>query len=676
MPVSATPISAQKLRLIDDNSQYQALSRRSIRYHRSSATEKQDSITSFVAQRSIQPTAVHVQRWQADVLEQEEGAGTVQSKHKYSNNQDNASLGLEQAWHVTPAWIQDLKGEDQATPSGNSQIEKLNQNLSHYYDAQSKQFIANSTVRDTQVGYWFELNEHPEIDQHNGSDNEFLITGKQYYNQNNLPKDLNEQINQLINQSNWNSSFKRDSNQEERQSNCLILQRRNIPTVPAYNPLEHRPAAYPQRAKVVGPAGEEIHVDEWGRIKVRFLFSRAEDNQADGGAGSNNNDTDSAWVDVLTPWAGEGYGARFLPRIDEIVVIDFFDGNIDRPFVLGRIHEAQRSPTKFDLKGQLPDTKKLAGIRSKEVQGEGYGQLRFDDTTGQISTQLQNSHGASQLNLGNLSHPKETETSKGRGEGFELRTDQWGAIRAGKGLLISSASQENAKDIQLNIKELLTQLNESIEKLKSLEKNARVSKAFQDENYQISNDLIAQIENSLEKFEHPNILLSTPQDFVSVSQKNQTHVAKENIKIISGQQLDISSNGELTAHAANGLSFYTQEKGINIVATQGEIKVHAQNDQIDLASLKDFKIMSTENSITIAAKKEIMLTCGGGYIKIKTDGSIDINSPGLVEVRSAQAQFVKGTRHNFQLPNISTKICIPCLIDAARKGLPFVNREI
>ena len=398
MPVSATPISAQKLRLIDDNSQYQALSRRSIRYHRSSATEKQDSITSFVAQRSIQPTAVHVQRWQADVLEQEEGAGTVQSKHKYSNNQDNASLGLEQAWHVTPAWIQDLKGEDQATPSGNSQIEKLNQNLSHYYDAQSKQFIANSTVRDTQVGYWFELNEHPEIDQHNGSDNEFLITGKQYYNQNNLPKDLNEQINQLINQSNWNSSFKRDSNQEERQSNCLILQRRNIPTVPAYNPLEHRPAAYPQRAKVVGPAGEEIHVDEWGRIKVRFLFSRAEDNQADGGAGSNNNDTDSAWVDVLTPWAGEGYGARFLPRIDEIVVIDFFDGNIDRPFVLGRIHEAQRSPTKFDLKGQLPDTKKLAGIRSKEVQGEGYGQLRFDDTTGQISTQLQNSHGASQLN--------------------------------------------------------------------------------------------------------------------------------------------------------------------------------------------------------------------------------------------------------------------------------------
>ncbi|QOW50233.1 type VI secretion system tip protein VgrG [Acinetobacter sp. YH12138] len=674
VPHSSAQIEKQKLRLIDDNSQYQALSRRSIRFHRSSATEKQDSITSLIGERSIQPTAVHVQRWQADGLSQEEGAGSVQSKHLHSQSQDNASLSLEQAWHISPAWMQDLKGEDQATASSNSQIEKLNQNLTRYHELQSKKFSAQSTVRDTQVGYWFELNEHPEIDQHSGADKQFLITEKKFYNQNNLPKDLSEQVNQLIEQSQWN--IKPIHEQAERQANQLTLQRRNIATVPEYNPLEHRPSTHPQRAKVVGPSGEEIHVDEWGRIKVRFLFTRGDDHSHDGGAGSNDNDTDSAWVDVLTPWAGEGYGARFLPRINEIVVIDFFDGNIDRPFVVGRIHEAQRSPTQFDSKGKLPDTKKLAGIKSKEVQGEGFGQLCFDDTTGQISTQLQSTHGATQLNLGNLSHPKETAESEGRGEGFELRTDQWGAIRAGKGLLISSASQENAKDIQLNIKELLTQLNESIEKLKSLEKNARVSKAFQDENYQISNDLIAQVENSLEKFEHPNILLSTPQDFVSVSQKNQTHVAKENIKIISGQQLDINSNGEFTAHAAKGLSFYTQEKGINIVAAQGEIKVHAQNDQIDLASLKDFKIMSTENSITIAAKKEIMLTCGGGYIKIKTDGSIDINSPGLVEVRSAQAQFVKGTRHNFQLPNISTKICIPCLIDAARKGLPFVYREI
>lgn len=150
---SNTPILAQKLRLIDDNSQYQALARRNIRFHRSSPTEQQDSITAFTGVRSIQPTSVHIQRWQADVLETEDGAGSVQSKHSHSDNQDNASLGLEQAWHFSPAWIKDLNGEDGVTKSGNNQIEKFNENLGNYYDSQAKQFTATSTVRDAQVGY-------------------------------------------------------------------------------------------------------------------------------------------------------------------------------------------------------------------------------------------------------------------------------------------------------------------------------------------------------------------------------------------------------------------------------------------------------------------------------------------------------------------------------------------
>lgn len=302
--------------------------------------------------------------------------------------------------------------------------------------------------------------------------------------------------------------------------------------------------------------------------------------------------------------------------------------------------------------------------------------MRFDDTTGQISSQLQSSHGASQLNLGKLSHPKDSETSDDRGEGFELRTDQWGAVRAGKGLLISTAEQATASDVQLNIQELLAQLTESLDQLKNLERNARTSNAFQNENYQISQDLVNQVENTLEKFEEPNILLSTPTDLISAAQRNQTHVAKENIKIVAGKQLDISSSAELTAHAAKGLSFYTQENGINALATQGNIKIHAQNDELDLASLKDCSIVSTEGSITIAAKREIMFTCGGGYIKIKLDGSIEINTAGLVEVKSGQTKFMSGNRHNFQLPNISSKICIPCLLDAARKSQPFVYREI
>ncbi|MFX7059999.1 phage late control D family protein, partial [Acinetobacter baumannii] len=180
-------IQPQVLRLIDDNQNYQALERRSIRYQRSSATEQFDTITQVKAERRLQPTSVHVQRWQADALQQEEGSGSVQGTQKHSEHYDNASLNLEDAWHVSPAWMQDLNGEDQATASGNSQIEQLNQHINAYHHLSSKQFTVAGNVRDAQVGYWFELNDHPELDQHDSADKEFLILSKHYYNQNNLP---------------------------------------------------------------------------------------------------------------------------------------------------------------------------------------------------------------------------------------------------------------------------------------------------------------------------------------------------------------------------------------------------------------------------------------------------------------------------------------------------------
>ncbi len=78
--------------------------------------------------------------------------------------------------------------------------------------------MATSTVRDAQVGYWFELNEHPEIDRISGSDKEFLITSKKFYNQNNLPKDLTDQIAALLKQTNWQQAEITTHNKEERQA--------------------------------------------------------------------------------------------------------------------------------------------------------------------------------------------------------------------------------------------------------------------------------------------------------------------------------------------------------------------------------------------------------------------------------------------------------------------------
>lgn len=669
---SSQSIEAQKLRLIDDNAQFKALERRSIRYHRSNAVEQADSITSFIAQRQLQPTAIHVQRWQADSLSQEDASGSVLSSHQHSTQRDNESLSLEQAWNISPAWIADLNGEDQATASGNNQLEKLNKQLNQYQALQAKYFIAHSSVRDTQVGYWFQLNDHPELEKnHSQNDKEFLILTKHFYNQNNLPKDIKEQVEKLLSLSHWPIS--KDSEQE-RQANELMVVRRTIEIVPEYDPLTHRPTAHVQRAKVVSD-GEEIHVDEWGRIKVRFLFTRTEDHAHDGGAGSNDSDTDSAWVDVLTPWAGEGYGTRFLPRKDEIVVIDFFDGNIDRPFVTGRIHEAQRSPTKFDIKGQLPDTKKLSGIRSKEVGGEGYNQLRFDDTTGQISAQLHSSHGATQLNLGNLSHPKEVAESEGRGEGFELRSDNAGAIRS-KGLYLSTFVQDQAKDTQLEAKEALAQFSESFESMKALSEYAEKQQAE-------AADMLSQVEAYIKKVEtqwsdlkaarDALMLIAAPESIAMVSGKNVHLHALEAVTVGSGQSVNISADEHFVLNTKKKLSMFAGQEDLKIYAAKGKFDLQAQDNHLEAAARLDIKITSSEGKVEIQSPTEIVLKAKDSALKINAEG-VTVVTPNTFKAKAGQHIFTTGASETPQLPIFPNNICWECLARRASQRGAFINK--
>ncbi|WP_445406864.1 type VI secretion system Vgr family protein [Acinetobacter seifertii] len=646
-------IQPQVLRLIDENQNYQALERRSLRYQRSSATEQFDTITQVKAERSLQPTSVHIQRWQADALQQEEGSGSVQGTQKHSEHYDNASLNLEDAWHVSPAWMQDLKGEDQATASGNSQIEQVNQNINAYHHLASKQFTVSGNVRDAQVGYWFELNDHPELDQHDSADKEFLILSKHYYNQNNLPKELQQQIERLLPQNKLKATELDTQNPEQRHFAELNVVRRNIKAVPEYNPLEHRPEAYPQRAKVVGLEGESIHVDQWGRIKVRFLFTRADDHSHDGGAGSNDNDTDSAWVDVLTPWAGAGYGARFLPRVGEIVVIDFFDGNIDRPFVVGRIHEAERHPTQFDQKGQLPDTKKLSGIRSEEVDGKGFNQLRFDDTTGQISAQLQSSHAASQLNLGNLSHPKDKAESEGRGEGFELRTDQWGAVRAGSGLLISTHKQDQAQGVHLDAAEAKQQIEGGLSNAKSLSevaKNQQTDPLEHLENLKSFIEKLEQQDNAKAKtFKEAIMLLASPNS-IAVASNEDIHLSADGqLNQTAGDSINLSTQKNLIAHAQNKISLFAAQEGARLYAGKGKVEIQAQGDGADLIARKAVQVISTEDKIEATASKEIVLTAGGSQVRI-TGSGIFMTTGGKFEVKAGQHKFMGGGSVNSSLP--------------------------
>lgn len=460
----------QKIRLIDDNNAFDILDRKSIRFHsRSHATEYYDTITSLTAEHKLRSTLVRTQRWHPEWLDQDNGT-VLSSRHKYSEKLDNESISLDQVWNLSPAWTADLNGQDQANKASSKQLERFNQQILRYQDLQAKSFKAKTSVRDAHVGYYFQLDNHFELDtHHHSSDREFIIISKRFFHQNNLPKEVFKQVDDLVKQSDWRHL---QINQDEMHGTELSLVRYSTPIVPEYDPHQHRPQSYPMRAIVVGPTNEKIHVDEWGSVKVRFPFTLIEHHQVDANAGASGTASDSAWVPVMTSWAGsDGEGIRFHPRVGDEVVINFFNGDIDRPFVAGSLYESRHEQTNFDRKGSLPYTKKLSGIRTSEVGGSGFNQLRFDDTTGQISAQLQSSHAATQLNLGNLSHPKVKETSAGRGEGFELRTDAYGAMRAGKGMLITTYAQENAVAAHLDAvqaQHLLNQANESMKMLSNL----------------------------------------------------------------------------------------------------------------------------------------------------------------------------------------------------------------
>ncbi|NTX53902.1 type VI secretion system tip protein VgrG [Myxococcus sp. CA039A] len=123
-----------------------------------------------------------------------------------------------------------------------------------------------------------------------------------------------------------------------------------------------------QTARVVGPAGEEIHTDEHGRIKVQFHWDRE----------GKANDKSSCWIRVSQAWAGPGWGALYLPRIGHEVVVEFLEGDPDRPLVTGSVYNGQNPPP-IDL----PGSKTQSTLRSSSSPGgDGSNELRFEDAAG------------------------------------------------------------------------------------------------------------------------------------------------------------------------------------------------------------------------------------------------------------------------------------------------------
>lgn len=159
----------------------------------------------------------------------------------------------------------------------------------------------------------------------------------------------------------------------------------------------------PQTAKVVGQAGEEITTDQYGRIKVQFYWDRV----------GTYDENSSCWIRVAQVWAGAGWGGMFIPRIGQEVVVEFLEGNPDRPLVTGCVYNATQT-----VPYALPGDKTRSTVKTNSsTGGGGFNELRFEDKKGseEVFFQAQKDYNKTVLNNETVTITQDTTTTVQQG---------------------------------------------------------------------------------------------------------------------------------------------------------------------------------------------------------------------------------------------------------------------
>lgn len=170
-----------------------------------------------------------------------------------------------------------------------------------------------------------------------------------------------------------------------------------------------------QTAVVVGPPGEEIWPDQYGRVKVQFHWDRE----------GKNDLGSSCWVRVSTPWAGKQWGMIHIPRIGQEVIVAFEEGDPDRPIIVGSVYNYEQMPP-----FALPANKTQSGIKSRTHKGQGYNELVFDDTVGKEQIRMHGQHNMDTVVKNNQTQAigVDRQAKVGNNESTEVGNDQTNSV--------------------------------------------------------------------------------------------------------------------------------------------------------------------------------------------------------------------------------------------------------
>jgi uncharacterized protein involved in type VI secretion and phage assembly len=525
-----------------------------------------------------------------------------------------------------------------------------------------------------------------------------------------------------------------------------------------------------QTAIVVGPDGQaqadgadELYGNARGDIRLKFHWQT--DDSASGDSRKDNSLT--RWVRVAQQQAGPGMGWQWMPRIGQEVLVKFAEGDPDQPIVMDAVYNgrgtggippspggeqtqagadvftqandrqssAQENLVGSGIGGHAPawhgaspgesghrNAAALWGFKSKEFGAQGYNQLVFDDSDQQLRVQLHTSTAHSQLNLGHIIHQQDNYRGSFRGQGIELRTDAYAALRGGHGVLLTTyhgpggSKLDPAGDaagllaLARQLHDLTTTLSQaagshqavplaSAEGAKTagtsmLDPKRAPAPAFQQTIAgTVTRDKLdtaysdAAGKHSTADAQHvpqlsdPVIGLAARGGIAAVAGQHMQWMAGETITLASSTHVNFAFNNTLRVHSGQAISLLAAaggpdqgDTGLHLTAAQDAIDLQAQHDQIKLLSSDTLTLQSVAKHIDLASAKKVRVaTAQGASITIE-GGNITFACPGTITYYTSQRLMGGPANQAYALPIMPGNVCVECLAKRAASRSPFVNK--
>lgn len=683
--------------IADHNGAFQPNTQASVRFTQAGAVMREDSMDRWRQQASLLTGEIALQSWDYRTLGQRPAS---------AGGADDSGLALT---------ARDVPGAYAYTSREHGQ--RLADRRLQALDVARNNVTGAGTVRTMAPATRFTLLGEPA----SGGNGEFIATRVLHLMHNNLAAQMRSNIQREIGQAALQLLNDADLADSRHATGSSIaerpLYRNRVDAIEAALPYRSsaewkRPTVQGQQtAIVVGPGGAPVFTDRDHRVKVQFHWQRGASSHSRLGpalqasdSGAPADDSAGTWVRVATPLApiaGANWGSNTLPRVGQEVLVDFLEGDIDRPVIIGALYngagqaDAQHNkvaagtgaatgnaPAWFPgAAGGHAHPAALSGLKSQAMQssqsGSGaYSQLVFDDTPGQARVALQRHAkphtGTAELNLGHLRHQTDNQRLHDAGFGAELKTEHALALRAGQGMLLSSQAARGASGQVLDSRPASRQVTASKQSQTSLAQQAKTHKADLPKEAEADKlPAISGMERTVgileadngegvKSYNTPLLQLDSPAGIVAATPANAILASDVSSSISAGHAINFAAQGNLHHAAQGGISLFTygkasdpakpaKETGLHLHAASGKFSSQSQEASTLLTADKLLTVASINAEVNVAAKQHVLLTTQGAAIRIE-GGNITLNAPGKVDFKSSKKELSGAASGEASLP--------------------------